>query len=637
MSKKSKNHTHSFQAEVAQLLHLVTHSLYSNPEIFLRELVSNASDACDKLRFEGLNQPELYENDPNLHIQITFDKTAKTLTITDNGIGLTEADAIEHLGTIAKSGTKEFMSKLTGEQKTDAQLIGQFGVGFYSGFIVADKITVESRRAGAPTTEAVRWMSDGTGAFTTEVISREARGTSVILHLRDEFEQYLNAWDIKQLIRKYSDHISLPIEMKKEVWQDAKEENQPGEMVTTDEWETVNSASALWTRPKKDISDEQYQEFYKHISHDFKEPLAWAHNRVEGATEYTQLLFIPAQAPHDLYYREHKSGLKLYVKRVFIMDDAEQLLPQYLRFVKGVIDSSDLPLNVSRELLQESRDVKAIREGNTRRILSTLESLANSEDTAEQEKYAKFYAEFGAVLKEGLAEDAGNAEKIAKLLRYASTSSDTQTRSLAQYKADMKEGQEAIYYLTAENLATAKNSPQLEVFRKKGIEVLLMTDRIDEWALNYLTEFDGTPLRSVTKGAVDLGKLQDEDEKKALDEANEQMKPLIEKLQEVLKDSAKSVRITTRLVDSPACLVVDEHELSPQMIKMFKQMGQDVPEPKPILEINPEHALVKRLEKNESEFADLAHVIFDQAKIADGQIPADPAGYLKRVNALLLA
>ena len=637
MSKKSKNHTHSFQAEVAQLLHLVTHSLYSNPEIFLRELVSNASDACDKLRFEGLNQAELYESDPDLRIQITFDKTAKTLTITDNGIGLTEADAIEHLGTIAKSGTKEFMSKLTGEQKTDAQLIGQFGVGFYSGFIVADKITVESRRAGAPTTEAVRWVSDGTGAFTTETITREARGTSVILHLRDEFEQYLSAWDIKQLIRKYSDHISLPIEMKKEVWQDAKEENQPGEMVTTDEWETVNSASALWTRPKKDITDEQYQEFYKHISHDFKEPLAWAHNRVEGATEYTQLLFIPAQAPHDLYYREHKSGLKLYVKRVFIMDDAEQLLPQYLRFVKGVIDSSDLPLNVSRELLQESRDVKAIREGNTRRILSTLESLANSEDAAEQEKYAKFYAEFGSVIKEGLAEDAGNADKIAKLLRYSSTSSDTQTRSLAQYKADMKEGQEAIYYLTAESLTTAKNSPQLEVFRKKGIEVLLMTDRIDEWALNYLTEFDGTPLRSVTKGAVDLGKLQDEEEKKALEEANEQLKPLVEKLQEVLKDNAKSVRITTRLVDSPACLVVDEHELSPQMIKMFKQMGQDVPEPKPILEINPEHALVKRLEKNESEFADLAHVIFDQAKIADGQIPADPAGYLKRVNALLLA
>ena len=637
MSTKKHANTHSFQAEVAQLLHLVTHSLYSNPEIFLRELVSNASDACDKLRFEGLNQPELYENDPNLRIQITFDKTAKTLTITDNGIGLTEADAIEHLGTIAKSGTKEFMSKLTGEQKTDAQLIGQFGVGFYSGFIVADKITVESRRAGTPAEQGVRWVSDGTGAFTTETISREARGTSVILHLRDDADKYLNAWEIKQLIRKYSDHISLPIEMKKEVWQDAKEENQPGEMVTTDEWETVNSASALWTRPKKDISDEQYQEFYKHISHDFKDPLAWAHNRVEGATEYTQLLFIPAQAPHDLYYREHKSGLKLYVKRVFIMDDAEQLLPQYLRFVKGVIDSSDLPLNVSRELLQESRDVKAIREGNTRRILSTLESLANSEDAAEQEKYAKFYAEFGAVLKEGLAEDAGNADKIAKLLRYASTTSEQANRSLNAYKADMKEGQEAIYYLTAENLATAKNSPQLEVFRKKGIEVLLMTDRIDEWALNYLTEFEGTPLRNVTKGAVDLGKLQDEDEKKALDEASEQLKPLVEKLQETLKDAAKSVRITTRLVDSPACLVVDEHELSPQMIKMFKQMGQDVPDSKPILEINPEHALVKRLEKNESEFEDLAHVIFDQAKIADGQIPADPAGYLKRVNALLLA
>ena len=640
MSKKSNNQTHSFQAEVAQLLHLVTHSLYSNPEIFLRELVSNASDACDKLRFEGLNQPELYESDADLRIQITLDKTAKTLTITDNGIGLTEADAIEHLGTIAKSGTKEFMGKLTGEQQSDAQLIGQFGVGFYSGFIVANKITVESRRAGAPTAQAVRWVSDGTGAFTTETITRELRGTSVILHLRDEFEQYLNAYEVKQIVNKYSDHISLPIEMKKEVWQDAKEENQPGEMVTTDEWETINSASALWTRAKKDITDEQYSEFYKHISHDFKEPLAWAHNRVEGATEYTQLLFIPAQAPHDLYYREHKVGLKLYVKRVFIMDDAEQLLPQYLRFVRGVIDSADLPLNVSRELLQESRDVKAIREGNTRRILSTLEQLAHSDEAAEQEKFAKFYAEFGAVLKEGLGEDASNAEKIAKLLRFASTISDTTsdsiTRSLTEYKAAMIEGQDAIYYITAENLATAKNSPQLEVFRKKGIEVLLMTDRIDEWALNYLTEFDGTPLQSVTKGEVDLGKLQNEDEKKALDAVAEQMKPLVEKLQDVLKDSAKSVRVTTRLVDSPACLVLDAHELSPQMIKMFKQMGQEIPESKPILEINPEHALVKRLEATNVQFDDLAHVIFDQAMIADGQIPADPVAYIQRVNALLL-
>ena len=636
MSKKSNNQTHSFQAEVAQLLHLVTHSLYSNPEIFLRELVSNASDACDKLRFEGLNQPELYESDADLRIQITLDKTAKTLTITDNGIGLTEADAIEHLGTIAKSGTKEFMGKLTGEQQSDAQLIGQFGVGFYSGFIVANTITVESRRAGAPASQAVRWVSDGTGAFTTESIAREPRGTSVILHLRDEFEQYLNAYEVKQIVNKYSDHISLPIQMKKEIWQDAKEENQPGEMVTTDEWETINSASALWTRAKKDITDEQYNEFYKHISHDFKEPLAWAHNRVEGATEYTQLLFIPAQAPHDLYYREHKAGLKLYVKRVFIMDDAEQLLPQYLRFVRGVIDSADLPLNVSRELLQESRDVKAIREGNTRRILSTLEQLANSEEAAEQEKFAKFYAEFGAVLKEGLGEDASNAEKIAKLLRFASTTSDNVTRSLSEYKTSMIEGQDAIYHITAENLATAKNSPQLEVFRKKGIEVLLMTDRIDEWALNYLTEFDGTPLQSVTKGAVDLGKLQNEDEKKALDAVAEQMKPLVEKLQDVLKDSAKSVRVTTRLVDSPACLVLDAHELSPQMIKMFKQMGQEIPESKPILEINPEHALVKRLEATNVQFDDLAHVIFDQAMIADGQIPADPVSYIQRVNALLL-
>ncbi len=637
-AKKSKTtqHNHQFQAEVAQLLHLVTHSLYSNPEIFLRELVSNASDACDKLRFEGLNQPDLFETDPDLRIQITFDKDAKTLIITDNGIGLTEADAIDHLGTIAKSGTKDFMGQLSGDQQADAQLIGQFGVGFYSGFIVADKITVESRRAGTPNTEAVRWVSDGTGAFTTEIIARDQRGTSVALHLREDFEQYLNAWEIKQLIRKYSDHISLPIQMKKEVWQDAKEENQPGQMVTTDEWETVNSASALWTRPKKDITDEQYQEFYKHISHDFKEPLTWTHNRVEGSTEYTQLLFIPAQAPHDLHYREHKAGLKLYVKRVFIMDDAEQLLPQYLRFVRGVIDSADLPLNVSRELLQESRDVKAIREGNTRRILSTLDQLAHSDETSDKEKFNQFYEQFGAVLKEGLAEDASNSEKIAKLLRYPSTTSEAATRSLAEYKSDMKEGQKAIYYLTADSLNNAKNSPQLEVFRKKGIEVLLMTDRIDEWALNYLMEYDGTPLQSVTKGAVDLGQLQDEDEKKALDAATENLQPVLEKLQTTLQDKAKTVRVTTRLVDSPACLVIGDHDLSPQMIKMFKQMGQNVPESKPILEINPEHDLIKRLDPANVSFDDWAHIIFDQALLAEGELPADPAAYLRRINTILL-
>ncbi len=628
--------THSFQAEVSQLLHLVTHSLYSNPEIFLRELVSNASDACDKLRFEGLNNPALYENDSDLAIRITLDKAKKTLTITDNGIGLTAQDAIDNLGTIAKSGTKDFMSKLSGDQKADAQLIGQFGVGFYSGFIVADKITVESRRAGVPATEGVRWVSGGTGEFTVETIDCPARGTSVILHLRDDAEQYLNAWQVKQIVNKYSDHISLPIQMYKEVWQDAKEENQPGEMVTTDEWETINSASALWTRPKKDITDEQYSEFYKHISHDFTAPLAWAHNRVEGSTEYTQLLFIPAQAPQDLYYRDSKTGLKLYVKRVFIMDDAENLLPHYLRFVKGVIDSADLPLNVSRELLQESRDVKTIREGNTRRILSTLEQLANSEDAAEQEKFRTFYAQFGAVLKEGVAEDSSNRDKIAKLLRFTSTTSDEISRSFADYKASMVDGQEAIYYITADGLAAAKHSPQLEVFRKKGIEVLLMTDRIDEWALGYLTEFEGTPLQSVTKGAVDLGKLQDDEEKKAAESAAEQLKPLLNQLETALKDKAKNVRITTRLVDSPACLVADENDLSPQLAKMFKQMGQAMPDSKPILEINPEHALVKRLETDAEHFDDLAHVIFDQAMLADGDLPSDPAAYLKRVNAMLL-
>lgn len=639
-TQKSSTHNHAFQAEVAQLLHLVTHSLYSNPEIFLRELISNASDACDKLRFEALNQNDLYEGDAEVRIQVLLDKQNHTLTITDNGIGLSEQEAIDHLGTIAKSGTKEFMGKLSGDQKADAQLIGQFGVGFYSGFIVADRITVESRRAGLAHNEGVRWVSEGTGAFTTETIERQERGTSVILHLREDAHDYLNAWQVKQVINKYSDHISLPIQMKKEVWEDAKEENQPGQMVTTDEWETINSASALWTRSKKDISDEQYTEFYKHISHDYSPPLAWAHNHVEGTTEYTQLLYIPSKAPHDLYYREHKSGLKLYVKRVFIMDDAEQLLPQYLRFVRGVIDSADLPLNVSRELLQESRDVKAIREGNTRRILSTLEQLAGSDETAEQEKYTQFYAQFGAALKEGLAEDAGNAEKIAKLLRFASTRSDSATRSLADYKATMPEGQNTIYYITADNLNTAKSSPQLELFRKKGIEVLFMIDRIDEWALGYLTEFDGTPLQSITKGAVDLGDLQDEAEKKALDEANETLKPLVEQLQETLKEQAKSVRLTTRLVDSPACLVLDEHDLSPQLAKMFKQMGQAVPEQKPILEINAEHALIQRLQNNSSNterFNDLAHIVFDQAKIAEGQAPVDPVAYLRRVNAMLLA
>ncbi|MBK7547054.1 MAG: molecular chaperone HtpG [Rhodoferax sp.] len=656
--------TLSFQAEVAQLLHLVTHSLYSNKEIFLRELISNASDACDKLRFDAINDSGLLEDAPNLEVRVSFDKDAKTLTITDNGIGMSTQEAIDHLGTIAKSGTKDFVSKLSGDQKADSQLIGQFGVGFYSGFIVADKITVESRRAGMKASEGVRWISGGAGDFEVENITREKRGTSVILHLREDAMDYASAWKIKGIINKYSDHISLPILMEKEEWKDGELINpsdeqggrQPGAMVKTGEWETVNKANAIWARAKKDITDEQYDEFYKQISHDFEAPLAHTHNRVEGSTEYTQLLYIPGKAPMDLYNRDHKAGLKLYVKRVFIMDDAEALLPTYLRFVKGVVDSADLPLNVSRELLQESRDVKAIRDGNTKRVLSMLETLAkqdklpeasaegvtdvlSAEEKAEQEanvgKYSKFYAEFGAVLKEGLGEDFGNKERLAKLLRFASSTTDTVSVSLADYKARMKEGQEAIYYITADNAAAAKNSPQLEVFKKKGIEVLLMTDRVDEWALNYMHDFDGTPLQSVAKGAVDLGKLQDEAEKKAAEEAAEAFKPLLAKLKEALKDKAEDVRVTTRLVDSPACLVVQDHGMSTQLARMLKQAGQEAPEVKPVLEVNAEHALVKKLDGS-VHFNDLAHILFDQALLAEGGMPADPAAYVKRVNALLV-
>jgi len=622
--------TLSFQAEVAQLLNLVTHSLYSNPDIFLRELISNASDACDKLRFEALNNAGLYEDAPDLAVRVSFDKAARTLTITDNGIGLSQIEAVEHLGTIAKSGTRDFMSKLSGDQKNDAQLIGQFGVGFYSGFIVADKITVESRRAGLPAAEAVRWTSAGTGDFEVETIERTQRGTSVILHLKDDAAEYLNTWKLKSIISKYSDHISLPILMKKEEWKEG-ENDQPGEMVTTDEWETVNQAAALWSRAKKDITQEQYDEFYKQISYDSQPPLASTHNRVEGATEYTQLLYIPAKAPMDLFNRDKAAGVKLYVKRVFIMDDAQALLPTYLRFVKGVVDSSDLPLNVSRELLQESRAVKAIREGCTKRVLSMIEDLAANEP----EKFATFYAEFGAVLKEGLGEDFANRERLAKLLRFASSTTDTTSVGFADYKARMKEGQDAIYYITAETQAAGKNSPQLEIFRKKGIEVLLMTDRVDEWALNYLHEFDGTPLQSVAKGAVDLGKLQDEDEKKAAEEAQTQFKPILDRLKEALKDKAKDVRATTRLVDSPACLVVQAGDMSTQLARMLKQAGQAAPEVKPILEINAQHPLVQKLEGSE-HFDDLAHILFDQALLAEGGLPDDPSAYVKRVNALLV-
>lgn len=648
---------HSFQAEVSQLLHLVTHSLYSNKEIFLRELVSNASDACDKLRYEGLNNDALFEGNADLEVRVSFDKEARTLTIADNGIGMSQEEAIAHLGTIAKSGTREFMGKLSGDDKANAKdqgaLIGQFGVGFYSGYIVADRITVESRRAGLKAEEGVRWSSTGTGDFEVETITQADRGTKIILHLRDDAEEYLSAWKLKSVINKYSDHISLPIRMRKEEWKEG-ENDQPGEMVLTDEWETVNQANALWARPKKDVTDEQHAEFYKHISHDFEPPLAWSHNRVEGSTEYTQLLYIPGKAPMDLFNRDKKAGLKLYVKRVFIMDDAEALMPSYLRFIKGVVDSADLPLNVSRELLQESRDVKAIREGNTRRVLAVLEDLAkydkapaagddgvtdvlSDEDKAKQGKYSQFYAEFGAVLKEGLGEDFANKDKLAKLLRFSSTSTDTVSVSFADYKARMKEGQEAIYYITADTLAAAKNSPQIEVFRKKGIEVLLMTDRVDEWALNFLQEFDGTPLQSVAKGAVDLGKLQDEAEKKAAEDAAETFKPVLAKLKEALKDKAEDVRVTTRLVDSPACLVVKDHGMSMQLARMLKQAGQQAPEMKPILEVNAEHALVKKLSGDANpHFNDLAHILFDQALLAEGGLPEDPAAYVKRVNALLV-
>lgn len=627
--------TQSFQAEVKQLLHLVTHSLYSNKEIFLRELISNASDACDKLRFQAIDQPSLYEDQPDLHIQVLINKQARTLTIRDNGIGMSKDEAASNLGTIAKSGTKDFLAQLADEKQKDANLIGQFGVGFYSGFIVADKITVESRRAGFDKAEGVRWESDGSGEFDVETIVREARGTDIILHLREEESEWLEPTRIRQIINQYSDHISLPIQMHKEEWDEEK-----SEWVEKTEWETINQASALWTRPKNEISEEQYIDFYKQISWDQDAPLAWTHNRVEGKTEYTQLLYIPAHAPMDLWSKDRKTGIKLYVKRVFIMDDAQQLLPQYLRFVKGVIDSSDLPLNVSRELLQDSRDVRMIRDGCTKRVLGLLEEYANSDDAAKQKVYENFWHEFGAVLKEGLAEDHANRERIAKLLRVLSTQSNGQLTTLAGYVARMQEGQKAIYYVTADTLAAAQNSPQLEAFKAKGIEVLLLTDRVDEWALGFMHEFDGKPLQSVAKGVADLGELQTEEEKKQIEEAAEEFKPVIEKLKTTLADKAGDVRVTTRLVSSPACVVVGEGALSSHLTRLLQQAGQPVPEVKQILEINPQHELIKRLaslvqDGDTSQFEDYANVIFDQAVLAEGGSLEDPAAYVQRVNRLL--
>ncbi|AKJ67338.1 heat shock protein 90 [Pandoraea thiooxydans] len=621
--------TMSFQAEVKQLLQLMIHSLYSNKEIFLRELISNASDAADKLRFEAINNDALYENDPQLRIRVGYDKAARTVFIEDNGIGMSRDDAVTHLGTIAKSGTREFFQRLTGDQQKDAALIGQFGVGFYSGFIVADKITVESRRAGLPGNEGVRWESGGEGDFTVETIERAARGTTITLHLREGEDELLSSWRLKSIIQKYSDHISLPIVMRKESWDAEK-----SEMVLQDEDETVNQASALWTRSKSEITDEQYQAFYEHIAHDSEAPLAWAHNRVEGRSEYTQLLYVPSHAPYDLWDRSQRAGIKLYVRRVFIMDDAEQLMPSYLRFVRGVVDSSDLPLNVSREILQESRDVKAIREGGTKRVLGLLEDLAENQ----KEKYTTFWRTFGQVLKEGLGEDNANRERLAKLLRFASTrqDSDEQSVSLADYVARMKEGQDKIYYVTAESWQAASHSPHLEVFRKKDVEVLLLTDRVDEWMLSFLQEFDGKPLVSVARGDLDLGQLEDTQVKEEREKIGETFKPLIEKMQEALKDKAKEVRVTFRLTDSPSCLVADEHDMSGTLQRLLKAAGQKAPNFKPILEINPEHALVRRLSADDSQLADWSHLLFDQALLAEGGSLEDPAAFVKRTNTLLL-
>jgi len=629
-SAPASGQTMGFQAEVKQLLHLMIHSLYSNKEIFLRELVSNASDACDKLRFESIDQPRFMEGDPDLRIRVDFDKDARTITISDNGIGMSREEAIANLGTIARSGTKEFFSQLTGDKQKDAQLIGQFGVGFYSSFIVADKVTVNTLRTGLPSSEAVTWVSDGQGEFTISESSKTTRGTEVTLHLREGEDDFLSGWKLREILRRYSDHISLPVEMRKEEW-----DEKASAMVKKDEWEPVNQANALWTRNKSDITDEQYREFYKHVSHDYDDPLAWTHNRVEGRSEYTQLLYIPKHAPFDMWDRDARRGVKLYVKRVFIMDDAEQLLPSYLRFVRGVIDSADLPLNVSREILQESRDVRAIREGSAKRVLSMLEDMAENR----QEDYATFWKEFGQVLKEGTGEDASNLERIAKLLRFASTKEDTdaQVVSLADYVSRMKEGQDKIYYVTADSFAAGSQSPHLEIFRKKGIEVLVLWDRVDEWMLSHLREFEGKQLVSVAKGGLDLDALADDAEKKRQTEVAEQFKPLVERLQAALKDRAKEVRVTLRLVDSPSCIVVGQNELSPHLQRLLKQAGQAAPNVLPVLEINPEHPLVQRVQSaDDAQFDDWAHLLLDQAMLADGSHLPDPTAYVRRVNKLLL-
>ncbi len=622
---KAMKETRGFQAEVKQLLHLMVHSLYSNKEIFLRELVSNASDACDKLRFEAIGKPELLAEGADFEIRIALDAAARSITISDNGIGMSREEAIEHLGTIAKSGTREFFSALTGDQQKDAQLIGQFGVGFYSAFIVAERLSVLTRRAGSDS--AVRWESDGSGEFTIEPAARPARGTDVTLTLKPGEEEFATGIRVRTILRKYSDHIATPIRMKKEVW----DKDRAAE-VATDEDETVNQASALWARPKGEVTDEQYREFYKHVAHDFTDPLAWTHNRVEGRQEYIQLLYLPARAPFDLWDRKARHGVKLYVRRVFIMDDAGALLPGYLRFVRGIIDSGNLPLNVSREILQESRDVKSIREGAARRVLALLEDLAENR----KDDYAKFWTEFGQVLKEGVGEDAENRERIAKLLRFSSTAAEGAGVSLSEYLGRVKEGQKAIYYAVADSLDAARNSPHLEIFRKKGLEVLLLADRVDEWMLSFLHEFDGKPLVSVAKGDLDLGELADAAEKEAREKVAEEFKDLVARVKAALGDAVSDVRVTLRLTDSPACIVVESDAMSRHLQRMLKGAGQNLSEAKPILELNPQHPLVTRLkEESAAGLTDWAQLLLEQATLAEGAPLEDPAAFVRRVNRML--
>ncbi|MDP1594060.1 MAG: molecular chaperone HtpG [Gallionella sp.] len=627
MTASTNRETMGFQTEVKQLLQLMIHSLYSNREIFLRELISNASDACDKLRFEALHNDSMFENDSELKISLSYDKEARTLTIADKGIGMNRDEVINNLGTIAKSGTREFFSKLSGDQQKDAGLIGQFGVGFYSAFIVADKVTVTTRRAGENADQGVCWESDGGGEFVIEMVEKANRGTTITLHLREDQDDLLSGHKVRSIIHKYSDHIVQPIVMKKEEWKD-------GAQTITEEDETVNQASALWARSKNEISEDEYKAFYKHVGHDYEDPLAWTHARVEGRQEYTQLLYVPARAPFDLWDHKAQHGIKLYVKRVFIMDDAEQLLPSYLRFVRGIVDSNNLPLNVSREILQESKDIKAIREGCTKKVLGLLEELAGND----ADKFTTFWGEFGQVIKEGVGQDFANKDRIAGLLRFASTLSDTpdETVSLADYITRMKEGQDKIYYITADSFNAAKNSPHLEVFRKKGIEVLLLSARVDEWVVGSLTEFKEKSLVSVAKGGLDLGALEDEAEKQDQEKQATEHKELTEKIETSLSGRVKEVRVTHRLTDSPACLVADEDDMSGNMARMLKAAGQKIPESMPILEINPQHPVVIRLKAETQHFDDWAAVLFDQALLAEGGQLDDPAGFVKRINHLML-